>query len=112
MSEIKYTCDCGVLGEREFDISYSMDPYVPAKTWGPMDSCYPAEGGEIDIFDICLDGTSVFVLFYDALSQDEDLAQAIIDQEDTSGDDDRADHYRDYERDERSERDRNAEMGL
>lgn len=34
--------DCG----HEFEIEVS--PEIPAKTYGPPESCYPAEGGEVD----------------------------------------------------------------
>lgn len=38
-----YTCKkC----EHEFEVE--ITPFVPAKTWGPPESCYPAEGGECD----------------------------------------------------------------
>lgn len=39
----------------EFEVDGSVSPYCPAKISGPPESCYPAEGGELeDITDITL----------------------------------------------------------
>lgn len=38
-----YTCpDCGEESEVE------VTPFISGKTWGPPESCYPDEGGEVE----------------------------------------------------------------
>lgn len=32
----------------EFEIECEIEPYIPARTYGDPDSCYPAEGGWIE----------------------------------------------------------------
>jgi hypothetical protein len=34
----------------------NVSRYIPAKTWGPPENCYPAEGGEAEIEEILLNG--------------------------------------------------------
>lgn len=43
-----------VSGERLVNFEYkvevdSFEPYVPAKTFGPPENCYPAEGGYVEL---------------------------------------------------------------
>lgn len=40
----------------EFDVEFTAEPYIPAKISGPPENCYPAEGGEIDIESISING--------------------------------------------------------
>ncbi len=40
----------------ELEITGSVSPYVPAKTWGLPENCYPAEGGEVEIETILHEG--------------------------------------------------------
>lgn len=35
----------------EITVEYSRTPYDPGVTWGPAESCYPPEGGDIEIVD-------------------------------------------------------------
>ena len=58
-----YTIDFEVeRGEEEdykvikLEITGHVSAYVPAKTWGPPENCYPAEGGEAEIEVILHDG--------------------------------------------------------
>jgi hypothetical protein len=42
----------------EFDIEGSVSKYIPAKISGPPENCYPAEGGDLEDWEITLvDGT-------------------------------------------------------
>lgn len=50
--------DC-VLTEKEYEVSASVSKYVPAKISGPPENCYPAEGGEVEIDSITLNGKDV-----------------------------------------------------
>ena len=46
--------------EREFpvEVTYTVSPFVPARTYGPAENCYPAEGGEVEVLDAKLIGHS------------------------------------------------------
>ena len=49
-------------GKYELDVDFEMEPYDPGNACGPMDSCYPPEGGEIEINQIeiiSIDGKTV-----------------------------------------------------
>ena len=45
-----------------FDLEVAVDvtPYDPGRAWGPPESCYPPEGGEVEILSVELipDGAS------------------------------------------------------
>lgn len=45
-------------GEEEvmLTIRGNVSKYIPAKTWGPPENCYPAEGGEAEVEEILLNG--------------------------------------------------------
>lgn len=42
--------------EIELDIEADVSPYLPAKTYGDPDNCYPEEGGEVDITSVVIIG--------------------------------------------------------
>ena len=35
-------------------VTYTQAPYVPAKTSGPAETCYQAEGGEVEVISVKL----------------------------------------------------------
>jgi hypothetical protein len=45
------------VGDEEIDVLVQVDyePYVPAKTYGPPENCYPAEGGGHEVLRILRD---------------------------------------------------------
>lgn len=36
--------------EFELDIEYDIEDFIPARTYGPPEDCYPAEGGNVTDF--------------------------------------------------------------
>lgn len=40
-------------------ITYTETPYIPARLWGPPEDCYPAEGGELEVQEVHVIGSSV-----------------------------------------------------
>jgi hypothetical protein len=51
----------GEWAEYEFEITFTVSPFVPAKLWGLPENCYPAEGGEVEIEKIeCTDTKRTF----------------------------------------------------
>ena len=46
--------DACQLAEERYQIEGEVSAYVPARTSGPPDNCYPAEGGEVEILDVNL----------------------------------------------------------
>jgi hypothetical protein len=35
--------------ETEIEVEFEITPYVPQRTYGPAELCYPAEGGDVEI---------------------------------------------------------------
>lgn len=52
----------------EITVEYSRTPFDPGVSWGPAESCYPAEGGDIEIVDAWIKGSEIDAL----LSSDEE----------------------------------------
>ena len=50
------------LGDDEIEavVEYSFSPELPAKTYGPMDDCYPAEAAEIEIESVTFNGRDIY----------------------------------------------------
>lgn len=40
-------------------VKYTQTPYVPARTYGPPEDCYEAEGGEVELIEARVDGVRV-----------------------------------------------------
>jgi len=35
-------------------VSYTQSPFIPARTYGRPEDCYPAEGGEVEVIRVML----------------------------------------------------------
>lgn len=53
-----------VLGV-SLDVEYTGTPFIPAKTDGPPEDCYPAEGGEALVVAVLLEGIEIRELLND-----------------------------------------------
>lgn len=47
------------IGDAEFEVEFGASRYKPAKTWGPPENCYPAEGGEVEIEAVTVGGFEI-----------------------------------------------------
>lgn len=92
-----YTSD----GETKIVIEYTRTPFIPAKTYGPPEDCYPAEGGETEIVGISMivDGEEVPYLASDAEIEAFYKELDSLPIEDDDGPD--ADYWYDLRRDEK-----------
>ena len=52
-----YDIDGGI--EIEYEVTGTVTPVIPAKTWGSPEHCYPQEGGEVEILSVKEDGKEV-----------------------------------------------------
>jgi hypothetical protein len=79
------------VNEVEFDVSFEISAYTPAKLYGAPENCHEAEGGEIDFAYICLDGKDVENdLSADVLEQITEQAYAYAERQ---AENDAADYY-------------------
>ena len=44
------------IDDVEFEVEFDATPFVPAKTYGPVENCHPAEGGETDVTSVIVGG--------------------------------------------------------
>ena len=52
--------ECTVtVNDVEFEASFEISAYTPARLYGAPENCHPEEGGEIEFDYICLDGKDV-----------------------------------------------------
>lgn len=51
-----------LYNELEFTCNGDISKYIPAKTNAPIDQCYPAEGGELENFTVCLGNVDITML--------------------------------------------------
>ena len=45
--------------EGTIEVKYTQEPIVAARTWGDPLDCYPAEGGEVEVQSIMLEGFDI-----------------------------------------------------
>lgn len=81
------------IGDVEFEVEFEASRYVPAKTYGPVENCYPAEGGEVEIESICIGEFEVSDVISEStkfrLQQmcEEAAPECFSDQDDQAGED-------------------------
>lgn len=47
------------ISDVEFEVEFEASRYKPAKTYGPPENCYPAEGGEVEIETVTVGGFEI-----------------------------------------------------
>lgn len=55
MSTLAWTVQRGG-DEIDVEVLYTLEPYYPARIYGPPEDCYPAEGGDVEELAAYLDG--------------------------------------------------------
>lgn len=83
----------------ELVVTYTGSPIIPARTYGPPEHCYPAEGGEVEIQSVMHNGQPY------ALTDEQeeallDVCSDRVEQDAADAEDDRADYEYDRRRDE------------
>mgnify|MGYP000196209533 FL=1 len=78
-------------GDHEIHLTYTITPYDPGNTYGPAESCYPPEGGEVEILSAEEGGLSLTLSAHEI----EAASDAIF--QDHDWDDGRPDERRDYD---------------
>ena len=78
-SHILHTDDDEDGIERTYYIEGLLTPYDPGRSWGPMEDCYPPEGGDMIDFFVTHDGAvDKYALEYeDKINEDTDLFSEI-----------------------------------
>ncbi|PSJ60793.1 hypothetical protein [Pseudaminobacter soli (ex Li et al. 2025)] len=54
-----YFMDFERADETEVSVEYTISAYDPGNTYGPAESCYPPEGGEVEIIKVFNDAGPV-----------------------------------------------------
>jgi hypothetical protein len=57
--------DEGGFKELNYDLTLEVSPLIPAVTSGPVEHSHPAEGGEVELIKVELDGKEVKLEFTD-----------------------------------------------
>jgi len=83
--------NCTVTHEEEtdnkllvFEIEGNLTPYVPARTYGPPEDCYPAEGGQLEEYQVTLIGGTEYdedgniIRSFEDFTDEERVAEAKI----------------------------------
>ena len=55
------------------EIEFSASPYIPARTSGPPENCYPAEGGGLEEYQVSLIGACFYDDDGNEVMREEDL---------------------------------------
>lgn len=63
---IELTGHQGYGAEVECEVEFTRSPVVPARTSGPPEDCYPAEGGETEIVSVRPFETRLIVFGFEA----------------------------------------------
>jgi hypothetical protein len=69
--------------ELEINVEFDATPIVPAQLYGLPENCYPAEGGEVEITAVFLDGVAI-----DPPLTDAEEAKVLADIESNMSEDD------------------------
>lgn len=68
------------LDEVEITVTGTVNPYIPAKTWGDPDNCYPAEGGDVEDIEATINGQAVELSVEQMGRVETDLLEAAADE--------------------------------
>ena len=68
------------LDEVEITVTGTVNPYIPAKTWGDPDNCYPAEGGDVEDIEATINGQTVELSVEQMGRVETDLLEAAADE--------------------------------
>jgi hypothetical protein len=85
----------------EIEIEYEQEPFIPAKTYGPPEDCYPSEGGGVDIISVGIRKSDGAWIYYAATDEEIEKWTAEIEALPIEDDGPDPDEWYDRMRDER-----------